>query len=253
MKTKILIVEDESIIALNIKEVLIGFGYEVTGIAPNSEKALRLISAKTPDLILMDITLKDREDGIELAEKISKIILLPIVFLTANDKNKTIDRAIGIKPYGYIIKPFKEIELKTVVEIALKRFVENKKLTSRLIEINSENISLQTQLSIEQQSKMTLIKLQYGYLYDNENGILLFDGIEIELNNKEKKLFKILIKHLGRVVSVEEIEDFIWDGELVGEGALRSLMFRIRQKVPKDFIQCYSKIGYKISAPESND
>lgn len=253
MKTKILIVEDESIIALNIKEVLIGFGYEVTGIAPNSEKALRLISAKTPDLILMDITLKDREDGIELAEKISKVILLPIVFLTANDKNKTIDRAIGIKPYGYIIKPFKEIELKTVVEIALKRFVENKKLTSRLIEINSENMSLQTQLSIEQQSKMTLIKLQYGYLYDNENGILLFDGIEIELNNKEKKLFKILIKHLGRVVSVEEIEDFIWDGELVGEGALRSLMFRIRQKVPKDFIQCYSKIGYKISAPESND
>lgn len=251
MKPKILIVEDESIIALNIKEVLIDFGYEIIGIAPKSEKALRLISVTTPDLILMDITLKDREDGIELAEKISKMISVPIVFLTANDKNKTIDRAIGIKPYGYIIKPFKAIELKTAVEIALKTFAENKKLTSKIIEINSENVSLHSQLSIEQQSKMVLIKLQYGYVYDNRNEILLFDGSETELNDKEKKLLKLLIKHLGRVVSVEEIEDFVWNGDLVGEGALRSLMFRIRQKVPKDFIQCYSKIGYKILAPES--
>ncbi len=251
MKSKILIVEDESIIALNIKEVLLDFNYEIIGIAPNSEKALRLISTKTPDLILMDITLKDREDGIELAEKISKLISVPIVFLTANDKNKTIDRAIDIKPYGYILKPFKAIELKTAVEIALKTFAENKKLTSKIIEINSENVSLHSQLSIEQQSKIVLIKLQHGYVYDNENGILLFDGKEVGLNDKENKLLRLLIKHLGRVVSVEEIEDFVWSGELVGEGALRSLMFRIRQKVPKDFIQCYSKIGYKILPQES--
>lgn len=248
MKPKILIVEDESIIALNIKEILIDFGYEIVGIAANSEKALRLASTKAPDLILMDITLKDREDGIELAEKISEFLSVPIVFLTANDKNKTIDRAIGIKPYGYILKPFKEIELKTAVEIALKTFAENKKLTSKIIEINSENVSLHSQLSIEQQSKMALIKLQHGYVYDNENGILLFNGKEVELNDKEKKLLRLLIKHLGRVVSVEEIEDFVWEGELVGEGAFRSLMFRIRQKLPKDFIQCYSKIGYKILA-----
>lgn len=251
MKSKILIVEDESIIALNIKEVLLDFNYEIIGIAPNSEKALRLISTKTPDLILMDITLKDREDGIELAEKISKLISVPIVFLTANDKNKTIDRAIDIKPYGYVLKPFKAIELKTAVEIALKTFAENKKLNSKIIEINSENVSLHSQLSIEQQSKIVLIKLQYGYVYDNENGILLFDGKEVGLNDKENKLLRLLIKHLGRIVSVEEIEDFVWSGELVGEGALRSLMFRIRQKVPKDFIQCYSKIGYKILPQES--
>lgn len=248
MKSKILIVEDESIIALNIKEILTGLGYEIAGIAANSAKACHLASTKEPDLVLMDITLQNREDGIELAEEISKIISVPIVFLTANDKNKTIDRAIGIKPYGYILKPFKEIELKTAVEIALKTFAENKKLTSKIIEINSENVSLHNQLSIEQQSKMPLIKLQHGYVYDNENALMLFNGKEVELNDKEKKLLRLLIKHLGKVVSVEEIEDFVWEGELVGEGALRSLMFRIRKKLPKDFIQCYSKIGYKIPA-----
>lgn len=246
MKTKILIVEDESIIALNIKEILTHFGYEISGIAPNGEKALLLASTKSPDLILMDITLQNREDGIDVAEQISKIHSVPIIFLTANDKNKTIDRAINIKPYGYILKPFKEIELKTAIEIALKTFAETQKLTSKIIEIKSENISLQSKINVDEQKKQRYIKLSHGYIYDNENFLLLFNGETFELNDKENKLLKLLIKNIGRVVTVEEIEDFVWDGELVGEGALRSLMFRIRQKLPKDFITCHSKIGYKI-------
>lgn len=248
MKTKILIVEDESIIALNIKEILTSFGYEVIGIAANGEKALHLANTKNPDLVLMDITLQEREDGIDVAEKISKTLSVPIVFLTANDKNKTIDRAINIKPYGYILKPFKEIELKTAVEIALKTFNANKKLSSEIIEVKSENVSLQSKLDVDQRAKQRLIKLPHGYIYDNENFVLLFNGEIFELNDKENKLLKLLIKNIGRVVPVEQIEDFVWDGELVGEGALRSLMFRIRQKLPKDFITCHSKIGYKILA-----
>lgn len=246
MKTKILIVEDESIIALNIKEILTNFGYEISGIAPNGERALLLASTKSPDLVLMDITLQNREDGIAVAEQIVKIRSVPIIFLTANDKNKTIDRAINIKPYGYILKPFKEIELKTAIEIALKTFTENQKLTSKIMEIKSENVSLQSKINVDEQKKQRYIKLSHGYIYDNENFLLLFNGETFELNDKENKLLKLLIKNIGRVVSVEEIEDFVWDGELVGEGALRSLMFRIRQKLPKDFITCHSKIGYKI-------
>ncbi|HEX5329188.1 response regulator transcription factor [Sulfuricurvum sp.] len=253
MKTKILIVEDESIIALNIKEILTNFGYEISGIAPNGEKALLLASTKSPDLVLMDITLQNREDGIGVAEQISKICTVPIIFLTANDKNKTIDRAINIKPYGYILKPFKEIELKTTIEIALKKFAENQKLTSKIIEIKSENVSLQSKINIDEQKKQRFIKLSHGYIYDNENFVLLFNGEAFELNDKENKLLKLLIKNIGRVVSVEQIEDFVWDGELVGEGALRSLMFRIRQKLPKDFITCHSKIGYKILPLQNSD
>jgi two-component system, response regulator PdtaR len=246
MKTKILIVEDESIIALNIKEILTNFGYEISGIAPNGERALLLASTKSPDLVLMDITLQNREDGIDVAEEIVKICSVPIIFLTANDKNKTIDRAINIKPYGYILKPFKEIELKTAIEIALKTFAENQKLTSKIIEIKSENVSLQSKINIDEQKKQRFIKLSHGYIYDNENFLLLINGETFELNDKENKLLKLLIKNIGRIVPVEQIEDFVWDGELVGEGALRSLMFRIRQKLPKDFIACHSKIGYKI-------
>ncbi len=247
MKRKILIVEDESIIALNIKETLTLFNYDVVGIATNAQRALHLAETKRPDLILMDITLQDREDGIAVAEAICEMFAVPIVFLTANDKNKTIERAINIRPYGYILKPFKEIELKTTIEIALKTFYENQKLFCEISDVKSENISLHNKLAVDQQAAQRFITLQHGYIYDNENCVLLFNGETFELKSKENKLLKILIKNLGKIVSVEMIEDFVWDGELVGEGALRSLMFRLRQKLPKDFITCYSKIGYKLS------
>lgn len=248
MSAKILIVEDESIIALNIKEILMSFGYTVVGIAANSEKAFRLVESKHPDLILMDITLQDREDGIMLAEKISEQISVPIVFLTANDKNQTIDKAITVKPYGYILKPFKDVELKTAIEIALKTFRENQTLSGKLNEVNSEMTSLQSKFSLETKSKMRFVKLKQGYIFDNNEATLLLAGKEIPLNHKEKKLIQLLVRHVGEIVSVAQIEDYVWNGELVGEGSLRSLMFRIRQKLPKDFLTCYSKIGYKITA-----
>lgn len=228
MKKRILIVEDESIIALNIREILTSFGYEVTGIATNGAKALELTQKKRPDLILMDITLQEREDGIKVAEEISKKVAAPIVFLTANDKNQTIERAINIRPYGYILKPFKEIELKTAVEIAIKTFTENQQLSSEIIDIRSENVSLHHKLTIDKKTCERFIKLNDGYIYDNENFVLLWNGEVVELNEKENKLLKLLIKNHGKIVSVEQIEDFVWDGELVGEGALRSLMFRLR-------------------------
>ena len=129
----------------------------------------------------------------------------------------------------------------------MKTFSENKKLSSEIIDIKSENVSLHNKLAIDQKACERFIKLNYGYIYDNENFVLLFNGEVFELNDKENKLLKLLIKNLGKVVSVEQIEDFVWDGALVGEGALRSLMFRLRQKLPKDFICCHSKIGYRIT------
>ncbi|MGD9970308.1 MAG: response regulator [Sulfuricurvum sp.] len=247
MKAKILIVEDESIIALNIKEILNSQGYEVIGIAPDGAKAFELLERKTPDLILMDITLKNREDGIDVAERITRQLDRPIVFLTANDKEKTIDRAIGIRPYGYVLKPFKEAELKTAVEIALKSFERNRKLLNRIDTITSEYSTLQNCLSLEQHAKSRFVALKHGYVFDNDETSLMLAGEEIILNDKEKKFLKLLVKYLGKTVSVEQIEDYVWNGELVGEGALRSLIFRIRQKLPKDLITCYSKIGYKLN------
>lgn len=125
--TKILVAEDENIVALNIKKTLESIGYKVTAVVNNGEDAVKQVEKNKPDLILMDIMLKGLTDGIEAAEIISQKFNIPIVFLTALSDEKTIDRAAFTKPYGYLLKPFTTQEMHTAVENALINFEENVK------------------------------------------------------------------------------------------------------------------------------
>jgi two-component system, response regulator PdtaR len=124
---KILVAEDENIVALNIKKTLESLGYTVSSIVNNGEDAIRKAAKDQPDLILMDIMLKGEIDGIEAAKSISKDFDIPVVYLTALSDEKTLDRAAFTKPYGYLIKPFSPHEMHTAVENALINFAENEK------------------------------------------------------------------------------------------------------------------------------
>ena len=125
--TKILVAEDENIVALNIKKTLETLGYQVSGVVNNGEDVIKQVNKNQPDLILMDIMLKGLTDGIEAADTITKNYNIPIVFLTALSDEKTIDRAAFTKPYGYLLKPFTTHEMHTAVENALINFEENVK------------------------------------------------------------------------------------------------------------------------------
>jgi signal transduction histidine kinase len=118
-KAKILIVEDEGILAKGLENKLITFGYAVTGIAATGEDALRRADENTPDLVLMDIKLKGEMDGIQAAHEIKDRFDIPVVYLTAFGDIDTLKRARATIPYAYIIKPVSERELHCNVEIAL--------------------------------------------------------------------------------------------------------------------------------------
>jgi len=118
-KTNILIVEDESIIASVIAVALKKFEYEVIDILDSREAAVAAALQKKPDLILMDIRLQGAMDGIAAVEQIQRQMDIPIIYLTAYADEPTLERAKKTKPYGYIPKPFQEIELKTTIEMAL--------------------------------------------------------------------------------------------------------------------------------------
>ena len=118
-KTNILIVEDEAIIASVISGALKRFNYEVADILNSGEAAVAAALQKKPDLILMDIRLQGEMDGITAAEQIQKQMDIPIIYLTAYADEPTLERAKKTQPYGYIPKPFQEIELKTTIEMAL--------------------------------------------------------------------------------------------------------------------------------------
>lgn len=118
-KNKILIVEDEPIIASDIEMILQSLGYDVTGIEDNAEDALQSIVKNTPDLVLLDINIEGDADGVMLAQDINARFGIPFVYLTSNTDKMTINRVKRTQPAGFIVKPFSEQEIQSVIEIAL--------------------------------------------------------------------------------------------------------------------------------------
>ncbi len=120
-KGKILIVEDEGITALHLKNVLEGLGYEIAGVSSYGDEAINRATEARPDLVLMDIVLKGIVDGIDAAEKIRAILNIPVIYLTSHTDDSTLQRAKLTEPSGYIVKPFNERDLLIAIEFALYR------------------------------------------------------------------------------------------------------------------------------------
>ena len=126
--SRILVVEDEGIIAKDIKNILSFLGYSVIGIASSGEEAIEKAMEMHPDLVLMDIVLEGDMDGVKAAEHIRDRFDIPVVYLTAYSDDTTLQRAKITEPYGYILKPFQERELYTTIEMALYKHKIERKL-----------------------------------------------------------------------------------------------------------------------------
>jgi CheY-like chemotaxis protein len=118
---RILIVEDEGIIAKDIERALVKLAYQVSGIVSTGEEALLHVADWRPDLVLMDIMLKGELDGIETAQRIRQLAGIPVVYLTAFGDPTTLQRATATAPFGYVLKPFEDRDLYAAVESALYR------------------------------------------------------------------------------------------------------------------------------------
>jgi PAS domain S-box-containing protein len=118
---RVLIVEDQGVVATDIERCLEDSGFEVTAIATSMKDAIREVIAARPDLILMDIRIKGEADGIEAADYLRRHFGIPVVYLTAHDDRDTIERAKRTEPMAFLLKPFKPGELTSTVEISIKR------------------------------------------------------------------------------------------------------------------------------------
>ena len=127
-KTRILVVEDESIVAKDIQRTLEKLGYEVPATASSAASAFEKLEEVEPDLVFLDVKLKGEQDGVHIAEHIKDRYDIPVIFLTSFVDQDTIDRAKVTEPYGYLVKPFNEGDLKTTVEMALFKFSKDREL-----------------------------------------------------------------------------------------------------------------------------
>jgi CheY-like chemotaxis protein len=118
-RAKILIVEDENIVAMDIRKMLLDFGYEITSIENSGEEAIVSVREKKPDLILMDIVLKGKMTGIDASRIISQYFKIPIIYMTALSNDDSLLEARSRESYGFLFKPFKPNELNIAIEMAL--------------------------------------------------------------------------------------------------------------------------------------
>jgi len=241
---KILVVEDEMIIAAKISMQLTSLGYEVTGILPRGEEALVHMEENKPDIVLLDINLKGRIDGIETAALMQQRNNIPIIYLTANSDEATFNRAKPTRPYAFISKPFKQLDLQRAIELAISRMAANSN------EVPIENKSdeeqpfiLSDRIFVRHKEKMIKIMVadilymeadrNYSRIFTKQKEYLL----SVTLKNIEEKLSMQLFMRIHRsyIINLSHIDE-VAEGHLIidqkpiplGTGMREQLMQRIK-------------------------
>jgi PAS domain S-box-containing protein/putative nucleotidyltransferase with HDIG domain len=208
-KTKILVVEDESIVARDIRNMLVGLGYEVTAVVPGAKAAVQKAQETDPDIVLMDVMLQGDITGVEAAEQIYTNFKSPVVYLTAYADSTTVQQAKKTEPFGYIIKPFEERELQTTIEIALYKY------------------KMQMELKDRERWLSTILKsIGDGVIATNKNGAITFMNplaetltgwkLDQAMDRTLSDVFKVMNQKPGKMqkISVKKI--------LKGEGSALS-------------------------------
>lgn len=139
---RIVIGEDEILIAEHLKDIVNSFKHNVVGVGHNKAKILEIIDKTKPDLVLLDIRMENKYDGIEIAEIISEKYGIPFIFITAHSNKEILGKALPTKPSGYIIKPFKPMDVYTAIHIATDKFRNNKADNYLLIKENYKQIKV---------------------------------------------------------------------------------------------------------------
>ncbi|KKN15192.1 hypothetical protein LCGC14_0988460 [marine sediment metagenome] len=177
---KILVVEDENIVAKDIAISLKHLGYAVPAVASSGEEAVQRTADTDPDLVLMDIVLRGKMDGIQTAQHIHDHFNIPVIYLTAYTDEKTLQRAKMTEPFGYIIKPFEERELYSTIEMALYKSKTESKL--RKSEEAEENL-----LQSEKLRALGEMVAEVGHHFNNFLAIILLNA---ELLEKKLKRYR---------------------------------------------------------------
>lgn len=220
---KILIIEDETIVALDIKSAVLKLGFEVTDTVTSYDEAIQSVKENMPDIALVDINLENSKDGIEIVKELQKTSQIAFIYLTAFCDDETIKRAIETNPIGYLLKPFKRDDLKSTLFLA-KYKIKNK-----------------TNVTLNEEYK----DIGNGYFYDEKLQNVYYKNILINLTPNEKKLLNLLYQAKGKIVSFETIEYTLWE-EVVSDSTLRTLLYRLRTKLEYKCIETISKVGCRL-------
>lgn len=222
---KILVVEDEMIIAAKISLQLSSLGYEVDGILPRGEEAIMHVKENNVDIILLDINLKGKLDGIETAQQIQQFSNVPIIYLTANADEATFNKAKTTRPAGFISKPFKQLDLQRAIELTICRMAE--RATGPLIPVNNneeQHFILSDRIFVRCKEKMIKIMISdIMYIEADRNYTRIFTHhkeflLSVTLKTIEEKLSKNIFVRIHRsyIININQIDEVAESHVLIG-------------------------------------
>ncbi len=176
---KILVVEDQLIIARDIEALLFDWGYDVVGCAASSDEALTLFDKHQPDLALVDIHIQGDMDGIEVVKRFNSLRPIPIVYLTAQADIRTVERAKASNPFAYLLKPFDERHLQISLELAFDIFVKQQNTSSKLgVSVSSpsaNDIKLSSDIILQNEDSI-FIKQNYRFVKLRKEELILIEA-----------------------------------------------------------------------------
>ncbi|TLP40516.1 response regulator [Arcobacter arenosus] len=222
----VMIVEDELIVAMELENFINSKSeYKLVARVNNIDDALYCALEYKPQVILMDINIKGKKDGITSASLIGEKINTTFIYLTAYCDENTVNRALKTSPVSYLLKPFNREELYVALKLASNTY---------------HNL-------YENCSKVGDILLDKEFSFDSVNKQLILNGEFIHLTKREKELLNLLIKSKNSVVSIYDMENEIWPDKLPNENTRRTLVCRLRIKLNNKFIETIPAIGYRIN------
>ncbi len=208
---KILIVEDEMLIAANILMQLSGLGYAVTGIVPRGEDALRQVESNLPDVVLMDINLKGKLDGIETAQLMQASHNISLIYLTANADDAHFERAKLTRPSAFISKPFKKLDLQRAIALAIENAAEASPATE-----SPTPLVLEDRIFVRDHDKMIKVLIQdilyleadrnYCRIFSREKTYLLVGTLKkLEEVLPEKYFARVHRSYIVNLTHIDEV------------------------------------------------
>ena len=243
---KIIIVEDDEITSLNLNMSLQKHGYRVVAVCDNVMQAKQKIDSANPDLIIIDISLDESNDGIKLANYIKEKHTLPFIYLTSYTDDKIIDEAKQTEPYGYIVKPFDPGSLHATIQMAMFKFEQENERKENIDILKIDKLNLEKLLYSKRTTDKPIVPFASDYHLDISVCETFYQNKKIKLTKKENAFLRLLVAQLGSVVNFEQAMNYVWEENGATENSVRTLVWRLRNKLETDIIKNASGIGYYI-------
>lgn len=245
-KSKIIIVEDDEITSQNLNISLEKQGYSVVSVCNSVLCAYSKINMHNPDILIIDISLDEKSDGIELAKVIRQDYQIPFIFLTSYTDNDIIAQATLTEPYGYVVKPFNPDSLHATIQMALFKFSQENMEDNYAPMVVSDKLNIERLLNSRKNNNESIVKFGDFYYLNITTHETFYHEKKIRLTQKENSFLRLLVGKMGSNISFEEAVHYVWKKNGATTNNVRTLVWRLRKKLPSDIIKNASGFGYYI-------